>query len=167
MDPAPFFNYIGGLKSAALHFPTVFEDRCRLRRDSSARMLLPDAHQTSTCCRIIPQWGSIDVIFIETSVFTLQIIRLISEDSYSELQQWIAGSPAKGDVIRGSGGCRKIRWMVPGKGKRGGIRVIYYWQRQSSQIVMLLAYAKSETEDLSREQIALLGEFIRNEFRSN
>jgi len=55
--------------------------------------------------------------------------------------------------------------MIPGKGKRGGIRVIYYWQKQSSQIFMLLAYAKNETADLSQEQIALLGEVIRNEFR--
>jgi len=56
--------------------------------------------------------------------------------------------------------------MIPGKGKRGGIRVIYYWQKQTSQIFMLLAYAKNETADLSREQIALLGELMRNEFRS-
>jgi len=57
--------------------------------------------------------------------------------------------------------------MIPGRGKRGGIRVIYYWQKQNSQIFMLLAYAKSETADLSREQIALLGALIRKEFRGN
>ncbi len=56
--------------------------------------------------------------------------------------------------------------MTPGRGKRGGIRVIYYWQKQSSQIFMLLAYAKSEVNNLSQEHIALLGELIKKEFRS-
>ena len=56
--------------------------------------------------------------------------------------------------------------MTPGQGKRGGIRVIYYWQKQSSQIFMLLAYAKRETDNLTQEQIALLGELIKKAFRS-
>jgi hypothetical protein len=106
------------------------------------------------------------VIFIETSVFTRQIKNLLSEDSYIKLQQWIVDSPQRGNMIRGGGGCRKIRWMTPGQGKRGGIRVIYYWQKQTSQIFMLLAYPKNEATNLSQEQIALLGELIKKEFRS-
>ena len=106
------------------------------------------------------------MIFIETSVFTRQIRKLISENSYSKMQHWIADSPKRGDVIRGSGGCRKIRWMVPGKGKRGGIRVIYYCQKQGSQIFMLLVYAKNTTSDLSQKQIAKLNDLVRSEFWS-
>lgn len=56
--------------------------------------------------------------------------------------------------------------MIRGKGKRGGIRVIYYWQKQCDQIFMLLAYAKNETVELSQEQIEVLGGLVRNEFRS-
>jgi len=107
------------------------------------------------------------VIFIETPVFTRQIYRLISEDRYRALQGWILDSPNIGEIIKGSGGCRKIRWAAKGKGKRGGIRVIYYWQKQRDQIFMLLAYSKNETSDLSRNQISILSELVKQEFGSN
>lgn len=106
------------------------------------------------------------MIFIETSVFTKQISRLLSEDSYLLLQNWISSLPERGDLIKGSGGCRKIRWMTTGKGKRGGIRVIYYWVSEYDQILMLLAYSKSESSDLNQEQIRLLGDLVKRELRS-
>ncbi|MSQ98454.1 MAG: hypothetical protein EXR85_04045 [Xanthomonadales bacterium] len=106
------------------------------------------------------------MIFIETSVFTRQMKNLISDDSYRQLQDLLAESPGRGNVIPGSGGCRKLRWKIAGKGKRSGIRVIYYWLKESDQIFMMLAYAKAASEDLTREQISLLGELVRNEFRS-
>jgi mRNA-degrading endonuclease RelE of RelBE toxin-antitoxin system len=108
-----------------------------------------------------------DVIFIETSVFARQIQALISDDSYRQLQEWIAKLPERGRVIRGSGGCRKVRWKTAGKGKRGGIRVIYYWSREGNQILMVLAYAKTTAADLTPKQIRLLGELVRKEFGSN
>jgi mRNA-degrading endonuclease RelE of RelBE toxin-antitoxin system len=65
--------------------------------------------------------------FKETSVFTRQIAALIPDDDYREFQQELIFNPRAGDVIRGSGGLRKIRWRSAAKGKRGGIRIIYYW----------------------------------------
>ena len=106
------------------------------------------------------------MIFIETSVFTRQIKNLISDDSYRQLQEWMVESPDRGKVIPGSAGCRKLRWKIAGKGKRGGIRVIYYWLKDSHQVFMLIAYAKTASDDLTQEQIKLLGELVRNEFRS-
>jgi len=87
------------------------------------------------------------MIFKETSVFTRQISKLISDDAYREFQQ---------DLIKGSGGLRKIRWRSATGGKRGGIRVIYYWQVADSEIFLLLAYGKTEKEDLSAKEIKIL-----------
>ncbi len=106
------------------------------------------------------------MIFIETSVFTRQIKNLISDETYLELQEWIAESPGRGKVIPGSAGCRKLRWKIAGKGKRGGIRVIYYWLKESNQIFVLIAYAKADTDDLTQQQIRLLRDLVKNEFRS-
>ncbi len=70
------------------------------------------------------------MIFKETSVFTRQISKLISDDAYREFQQALIFNPIAGDLIKGSGGLRKIRWRSATGGKRGGIRVIYYWWPQ-------------------------------------
>lgn len=59
-------------------------------------------------------------------------------------------------MIPGSGGLRKLRWAGSGRGKRGGLRVIYYWWVAKDRISMLLLYAKSEQDDLTSEQIRLL-----------
>lgn len=66
------------------------------------------------------------MIIVETPIFTKQITALISDDSYAELQEIIRQEPEAGNIIPGSGGLRKIRWRAEGRGKRGGIRVIYY-----------------------------------------
>jgi len=105
------------------------------------------------------------MLFIETSVFTRGIENLISEDSYMELQAWMADLPSRGKLIPGSGGCRKLRWKSSGRGKRGGIRIIYYWLEESDQILLLLAYAKSESADLSPTQVRQLGDLVKREIR--
>ena len=64
--------------------------------------------------------------FCETSVFTRQIVGLLSDDDLNALQWVLMAKPDRGDLIRGSGGRRKIRWAGSGRGKRGGLRVIYY-----------------------------------------
>jgi mRNA-degrading endonuclease RelE of RelBE toxin-antitoxin system len=66
------------------------------------------------------------VEFIETPIFTKQITDLLDDADYRQLQVTLAIQPNSGDVIRGAGGLRKIRWSAQGRGKRGGIRVIYY-----------------------------------------
>ena len=86
--------------------------------------------------------------FVETRLFTSLVHRYLSDDEYAALQQALADSPDAGDVIRGSGGVRKLRWGVSGRGKRGGIRVIYYLRLGLGQIWMLTLYAKNEAESI-------------------
>jgi mRNA-degrading endonuclease RelE of RelBE toxin-antitoxin system len=105
------------------------------------------------------------MVFIETSIFTRQIQGLISDDQLRALQEWINTSPMAGNLIKGSGGCRKLRWKTTATGKRGGIRVIYYWMKAYDQILLLLAYSKSRTDDLSQTQIKMLGEIVKPEIK--
>jgi len=96
------------------------------------------------------------VIFVETATFTKRVLRLLSDDSYGALQSHLAKQPDDGDIIRGGGGLRKIRWAAKGHGKRGGVRVIYYWWTGKDRISMLFIYPKNEMDNLSAEQLKLL-----------
>ena len=96
------------------------------------------------------------MMFKETPVFTRQIMKLLSDDEYGKLQQALVINPEAGDLIQHSGGLRKVRWRTATRGKRGGIRVIYYWFVSEEQIYMLLAYGKSEKDDLSAKEIKIL-----------
>ena len=64
--------------------------------------------------------------------------------------------------MRGSGGVRKLRWGLKGQGKRGGVRVIYYWITKDDQILFLTAYAKNESGDLSQDTIKAMREIVKN-----
>lgn len=81
------------------------------------------------------------------------------------LQLTLVLRPEQGDLFRGSGGLRKLRWAVPGHGKRGGAQIIYYWDKQSETFYLLLAYAKQEKTDLTPAQVKILGKLVRKEFR--
>jgi len=102
--------------------------------------------------------------FLETPIFTKRITELISDSDYHLLQLELSVRPESGDIIKGSGGIRKLRWVGSGRGKRGGIRVIYYFLNQDNQIFMLYAYPKSESDDLSQKQLkqlrAVVEEFL-------
>jgi mRNA-degrading endonuclease RelE of RelBE toxin-antitoxin system len=74
-------------------------------------------------------------------------------------------NPEKGTIIRGSGGLRKLRWSIPGKGKSGGVRIIYYWAKPKEIILMLLIYSKKEQDDLSNEQLKILKSLVEKEFK--
>jgi len=100
------------------------------------------------------------VIFIETSVFTSEIRRLLPDDRYKMLQTALMLRPEAGDLIHESGGLRKIRWSLPGQGKRGALRVIYYWD-PPNVIYMLLPYKKNEREDLTPEQLRVLRTLVK------
>ena len=76
----------------------------------------------------------------------------MNDDEYRELQEVLIYRPDLGDVIQGTGGLRKIRWMRKGRGKRSGVRVIYYWLMDDKQILMLYIYPKSQQEELTSEQ---------------
>ena len=87
--------------------------------------------------------------FIETSLFSKIRESYFSDIEFHRLQLVLMTKPDTGDIIRGTGGARKIRWRSEGRGKRGGIRVIYYWMTKDDQILLLTAYAKNEVTDLT------------------
>lgn len=92
------------------------------------------------------------MIFIETSFFTEEVKQLLSEEDYSKLQQHLAGTPESGALIQDTGGLRKMRWAAGGKGKSGGVRVIYYHVTADAQIRMLLIYRKGVQDTLTAKQ---------------
>jgi len=100
------------------------------------------------------------MIFIETSIFTKEIQRLLPDDSYRMLQSVLMLRPDAGNLIRGGGGLRKIRWNLPGSGKRGALRVIYYWDPPDI-IFMLFPYRKNVQEDLTTDQLKLLRGMVK------
>jgi mRNA-degrading endonuclease RelE of RelBE toxin-antitoxin system len=103
--------------------------------------------------------------FVETPVFTAALRQHLSDESYRQLQIALMLRPEQGPVIRGSGGLRKVRWATPGSGKRGGLRVIYFWMQAEHIIYMLFVYSKSEQGDLSALQTRRLGRLVREEFK--
>jgi hypothetical protein len=103
--------------------------------------------------------------FIETSVFTRQVTALLTDDEYGQLQVTLSAHPEMGIVIQQSGGLRKIRWSMSGRGKRGGVRAIYYWVVGEDQILMLFMYPKNEKGDLTPQQLKVLREIVEKEFK--
>ena len=101
------------------------------------------------------------MLIIETPLFTKLIQELVPDENYRLLQQTLILRPETGDLIQGGGGLRKIRWKVPGRGKRGGLRVIYYWDVSAERIYMLLAYLKNQQEDLTPAQLKQLRQLIK------
>lgn len=98
--------------------------------------------------------------FRETSQFTKRVSELLTDEEYAKLQWRLIEFPDAGDVIKQSGGIRKIRQSAKGKGTRGGARVIYYFAAKNQEILMLDIYAKNEREDLSIEQIRELKRLV-------
>lgn len=105
--------------------------------------------------------------FRETAAFTRAITTLLTDEDYAKLQNLLVLDPAAGDLIPGTGGLRKLRWhhAARGKGKRGGIRVIYYWYVSGSLLYMLLAYSKAEQVDLTPREKRLLSILVAEEFK--
>ena len=86
--------------------------------------------------------------FVEAPLFTKLFKEYMNDTEYAALQFELALRPEAGAVIPGGGGIRKLRWGGKGKGKRGGLRIIYYWQVRKEVIWMLTVYAKNEAEDI-------------------
>ncbi|HXH06568.1 MAG TPA: hypothetical protein VNI83_08255 [Vicinamibacterales bacterium] len=98
--------------------------------------------------------------FVETPVFTASLHRHLDDDQYRRLQIALMLRPEQGRVIPGSGGLRKVRWGTGRFGKRGGLRVIYYWAPAETTFYM----SKREQQDLTPAQIRVLGRLVREEF---
>ena len=86
--------------------------------------------------------------FIEATAFTKHVYDYLSEQEYLGLQSFLLQNPEAGKIVRGSGGVRKVRWAMAGKGKSGGVRVIYYFKRQDDEIWLLTIYSKNEVENI-------------------
>ena len=105
--------------------------------------------------------------FIEAPAFTQWLSKYLGDDSYLELQLYLESQPEAGDIIQGTGGFRKLRWSDQrrGQGKRGGLRVVYYYFDQDQQIWFLTMYGKDEAEDLSPKEKLLLKAAVDEEKR--
>lgn len=100
--------------------------------------------------------------FIESSTFSRIRKDYLDDEQYHRLQLFLMECPDAGNVIRGSGGIRKLRWSQSGIGKRGGLRIIYYWITSDGQILLLTAYAKSERVDLSKEALKIMRKLVKD-----
>jgi hypothetical protein len=98
--------------------------------------------------------------FVETRVFTRLVGEYLSDDEYAALQWALVGDPTAGELIKGTGGVRKVRWGVAGRGKRGGVRVIYYARTRLGEIWMLTIYAKNVEESMPANVLRQIREEI-------
>lgn len=100
---------------------------------------------------------------VETSIVSNQVQATWSDEEYRAFQLQLILAPDAGVLIPGSGGLRKIRWHMPGRGKRGGVRVIYYWQQAAGQIYLLFLYPKSVRSTLSPLELRTLRKLIMDD----
>lgn len=100
------------------------------------------------------------MLFIETDIFTEDVKTLLDDDEYHKLQVFLATQPDYGDLIQNTGGLRKIRWLSGGRGKRGGVRGIYFHRTHEFEIRLLLIYRKGIKDDLSAREKAILKKMI-------
>lgn len=105
------------------------------------------------------------MVIVETHILTRQVLLLLKDDEYRLLQSVLANRPDAGVVIPSSGGLRKMRWGMAERGKRGGVRVIYYWAVKQERILMLLIYPKNVKDDLTQEQLKILRKIVKEEFQ--
>ena len=104
---------------------------------------------------------------VQLPIFSSLVDRYLTELEYWELQETVAAQPDLGALIPGGKGLRKLRWAIKrrGKGKSGGIRVIYYWLQQPSVVYFLTLYAKSTQENLTKEQLKIFAALVERELK--
>lgn len=100
------------------------------------------------------------MIFIETFVFSKHLSHYLLEEEYHKLQNFLIEQPTAGSVIKGTKSLRKIRWISGNKGKRSGIRIIYYWLATEEKIYFLTLYTKNEMSDLSANDKKVLNQIV-------
>ncbi|WP_192483191.1 MULTISPECIES: type II toxin-antitoxin system RelE/ParE family toxin [Cysteiniphilum] len=105
---------------------------------------------------------------IETKTFSKTSKSIADEDTIEDMLEYIAKTPLAGDIIEGTGGCRKIRWQRnKSMGKSGGMRTIYYFYNHSMPIYMLLAYAKNQRDNISQETKNILKSMVNDLIKSH
>ena len=104
------------------------------------------------------------MVIIETPIFTKQLLSTLSDDEYRLLQNMLMERPDAGKVIPGSAGLRKLRWAAEGRGKRGGLRVIYYWFTARGSILLLFIYPKNVQDNLTPDQLKQLKKIVEEEY---
>lgn len=102
------------------------------------------------------------MVFVELTPFVDFRTEYWTDDDLRALQNFLLLSPNAGDLIRGSSGLRKIRWSAQGRGKRGGARVIYDWHVPKDRVYLIYGHVKSEREDWTPQQIAVLAELMKD-----
>lgn len=102
--------------------------------------------------------------FIETPTFTKRITKLLPDGTYADLQAYIAENPERASVMKGTGGARKIRWSIDGRGKSGGVRVVYYVDLPDA-CYMLFVFAKNEQANLTAKQRETLRRYIQTNLK--
>jgi len=100
---------------------------------------------------------------IETPTFEEDARKIWSDDERNAFFAWLAADPEVGDVIPGSGGCRKVRWSTAGTGKRGGVRVIYFTRLANGEIWLLVIYKKAARENMPAHILKSIREVLENE----
>lgn len=103
--------------------------------------------------------------FQELKSFSDKIDKIASQTDFAKLQEELLENPEKGDLIQGTGGARKIRMRITGKGKRGGARVIYYFKVSNSLILFIHAFSKNEKDNITSQEKKDIGVFIK-EFKA-
>ena len=116
--------------------------------------------------RILESVVLLPITVVEVEPFPSKADQVWREEERLEFITFIALNPMAGNVIPGSGGIRKVRWTRPGKGKRGGVRVIYYFHDALIPLFLLTVYSKSRKDDLSREELKAMRKLVA-ELRSN
>lgn len=111
--------------------------------------------------------GGESLRFVETTAFQKRIDSLLEPGEFQNFQNELIDNPEKGAVIPGTGGMRKVRYAHPArsKGKRGGLRVMYYFQTQEDAIYFLLAFGKDEQDDLTPEQKRQLQTYVKENLK--
>lgn len=104
------------------------------------------------------------MVIIETTIFTRQVGKLLTDEEYRQFQVDLISRPDKGSVIPRSGGLRKIRLGYRGKGKRGGVRMIYYWVVNRDRVLMLYMYPKNVQDNLSPSHLKALAKMVKDEY---